>query len=494
VFSEVFINRHKNGNLYYEEKTITPLKDDDGRVTHFVATGKDVTERMQTQERLQYMAQHDALTELPNRVLLLDRLKQALARARWHERIVALLFIDLDRFKTINDTLGHETGDLLLQQLATRFSSSVRSGDTVARFGGDEFVILLDDVANENDIRSIALKVLSALVPAFQIDDQNLYITASIGISLYPNDGEDSTTLLKHADIAMYRAKELGKNTYQFYSADMSARAFERLTLESSLRHALERNELRLHYQPVFDVESGGIISVEALLRWQHPDFGLVLPNDFIPLLEETGLIVQAGEWVLDTACAQLRAWHQAGWPQLRLAVNLSPRQFQAEGHLTNTLERNLKALCCNPHLLELEITEGLLLQHAASTLAILDRMQTMGLRLAIDDFGTGYSSLGYLRRFPIDSLKIDRSFVHDIPEDEDDSAITTAIIVLAQSLKLDVIAEGVETEAQRDFLRARGCHMMQGLLFSRPLPAEEITTLLEAQTQGLGRDKKKLY
>ena len=493
VFSEVFINRHKNGSLYYEEKTITPLKDSDGRVTHFVATGKDVTERMQTQERLQYMAEHDALTELPNRVLLLDRLKQALARARWHERIVALLFVDLDRFKTINDTLGHETGDLLLQQLATRFSNSVRAGDTVARFGGDEFVILLDDVASENDIRSIALKVLGALTPAFEIDDQRLYITASIGISLYPNDGEDSSTLLKHADIAMYRAKELGKNTYQFYSADMSARAFERLTLESSLRHALERSELRLHYQPVFDVASGGIVGVEALLRWQHPDFGLVLPNDFIPLLEETGLIVPAGEWVLDTACAQLRAWHLAGWPQLRMAINLSPRQFQAEGELTSTLERNLKALGCNPHLVELEITEGLLLQHATGTLAMLDRMQTMGVRLAIDDFGTGYSSLSYLRRFPIDTLKIDRSFVHDIPGDEDDSAITAAIIVLAQSLKLDVIAEGVETEAQRDFLRARGCHLMQGLLFSRPLPAEEITPLLEAQTQRLEQDKQKL-
>ena len=490
AYSEVFINRHKNGSLYYEEKTVTPLKDRDGHVTHFVATGKDVTERMQTQERLQYMAQHDALTELPNRVLLLDRLKQALARARWHERIVALLFVDLDRFKTINDTLGHETGDLLLQQLAARFNHSVRVGDTVARFGGDEFVILLDDVASEHDIRGVALKVLDAMIPAFEIDDQRLYITASIGISLYPNDGEDATTLLKHADIAMYRAKDLGKNTYQFYSADMSARAFERLTLESSLRHALERHELRLHYQPVLDVVSGSIVGVEALLRWQHPDFGLILPNDFIPLLEDTGLIVPAGQWVLETACEQLRRWHLAGWPQLRMSVNLSPRQFQAEEQLIETLMHNLKTLDCNPHLLELEITEGLLMHHIPDTLAVLDRMQTMGLRLAIDDFGTGYSSLSYLRRFPIDTLKIDRSFVHDIPGDEDDSAITTAIIVLAQSLKLDVIAEGVETEAQRDFLSARGCHLMQGMLFSQPLPAEEIAPLLEAQAQGISQDR----
>lgn len=491
VFSEVFINRHKNGSLYYEEKTITPLKDGGGQITHFVATGKDVTERMQTQERLQYMAQHDALTELPNRILLLDRLKQALARARWNERIVALLFVDLDRFKTINDTLGHEAGDILLKQLAERFTNSVRTGDTVARFGGDEFVILLDDVASENDVRHIAVKILNALVPPFEIEDQRLYITVSIGISLHPGDGEDSATLLKYADIAMYRAKELGKNTYQFYSADMSARAFERLTQESSLRNALERNELCLHYQPVFDVASGQIVSVEALLRWNHPDFGLVQPDDFIPVLEETGLIVAAGQWVLDTACEQLCAWHLAGWPQLRMAVNLSPRQFQAEHLLTDALERNLKKMDCKPHLLELEITEGLLLQHANSTLGVLDKMQNMGVRLAIDDFGTGYSSLSYLRRFPIDTLKIDRSFVHDIPGDEDDSAITNAIIVLAQSLKLDVIAEGVENAAQRDFLRAHGCHLMQGFLFSPPLPAEQITLLLATQARLSGVDTK---
>ncbi len=488
VFSEVFINRHKDGRLYYEEKTITPLKDASGHISHFVATGKDVTERAQAQERLQHMAQHDALTELPNRMLLLDRLKQALARARWHKRIVALLFVDLDRFKTINDTLGHETGDLLLQQLATRFSRNVRAGDTVARFGGDEFVILLDDVASANDITNVAQKVLLALAPPFEIAERSLYITASIGISMCPNDGEDSTTLLKNADIAMYRAKELGKNTYQFYSADMSARAFERLTLESSLRHALERNELRLHYQPIIDVTSGAITGVEALLRWQHPDFGLVMPTDFIPLLEETGLIVQAGAWVLDSACTQLRAWHTAGWPGLRLSVNLSPRQFQTGG-LTTSIEHSLAILRCPADLLELEITEGVILQHAATTLATLEALRALGVRLALDDFGTGYSSLSYLRRFPIDTLKIDRSFIHDIPEDPDDSAITSAIIALAQSLKLDVIAEGVETEAQRDFLSARGCRRMQGSLFSRPLPAEEMAALLDASKLNLRAD-----
>ena len=480
VFSEVFINRRKDGRFYYEEKTITPLKDANGHISHFVATGKDVTERAQAQERLQHMAQHDALTELPNRMLLLDRLKQALARARWHKRIVALLFVDLDRFKTINDTLGHETGDLLLQQLATRFSRNVREGDTVARFGGDEFVILLDEVAHANDISNVAQKILLALAPPFEIAERSLYITASIGISMCPNDGEDSSTLLKNADIAMYRAKELGKNTYQFYSADMSVRAFERLTLESNLRHALGRDELRLHYQPIMDVASGAIIGVEALLRWQHPDFGLVMPTDFIPLLEETGLIVQAGDWALAAACTQMRAWHMAGWPGLRLSVNLSPRQFQTED-LAATIKHGLEILRCPADLLELEITEGVILQHAAATLANLEALRALGVRLALDDFGTGYSSLSYLRRFPIDTLKIDRSFVHDIPGDADDSAITSAIIVLAQNLNLDVIAEGVETEAQRDFLSARGCHRMQGSLFSLPLPAEEMTCLLQA-------------
>jgi diguanylate cyclase (GGDEF)-like protein/PAS domain S-box-containing protein len=479
VFSEVLVNRRKDGSLYYEEKTITPLKDIDGRITHFIATGKDVTERMQTQERLEFMAQHDALTALPNRALFMDRLRQALARARWHRRIVAVLFVDMDRFKTINDTLGHEAGDELLQRLGERFNGSVREGDTVARFGGDEFVILLDDVASENDIRNVAQKVLDALAPPFEVGGQRLFITASIGVSLAPNDGEDSGTLLKNADIAMYRAKELGKNTYQFYSADMSARAFERLTLESSLRHALERGELRLHYQPQVDVRSGRIVGVEALLRWQHPEFGLVPPGDFVPLLEETGLIVPAGEWVLDTACAQLAAWHAAGWPELRLAVNLSPRQFHAGG-LAATIER---CLACNgrkPGRLELEITEGVILEHARATLDTLEGLHAHGVRLAVDDFGTGYSSLSYLQRFPIDTLKIDRSFVQDIPRDPDDSAITAAIIVMAQSLKLEVVAEGVESATQRDFLHARGCHVMQGFLFSRPLPAADVTRLLE--------------
>jgi len=480
VFNDVLINRRKDGSLYYEEKTITPIKDADGRVTHFVATGKDITERMQTQERLAFMAQHDPLTELPNRALLLDRLKQSLAGARWRERRVGVLFVDLDRFKTINDTLGHEVGDRLLQQLAERFQRSVRDGDTVARFGGDEFVILLDDVASEDDVAGVAQKVLQALAPPFQVDGQTLYVTASIGVSLFPNDGENASTLLRNADIAMYRAKELGKNTYQFYSADMSSRAFERLTLESNLRRALEQGEFRLYYQPQVDVTTGAIVGVEALLRWQHPEFGLVMPNEFIPLLEETGLIVPTGAWILDTACAQLAAWHAQGWPRLRLAVNLSPRQFQTQ-NLTTVVKQAVDRLDGDPGRLELEITEGMLLRHVPITAETLEALHLLGVRMAIDDFGTGYSSLSYLRRLPIDTLKIDRMFVRDIPHDPDDSAITVAIIALVQSMKLEMIAEGVENTAQRDFLHARGCNVMQGFLFSRPLPAEEITRLLQS-------------
>ncbi len=471
----------KNGDAIWTLLSTAPMMNSHGEYSGAFAMVTDITERVEAQARLQHMAQHDALTSLPNRSLLLDRFNQAISRAHWRQRIIALLFIDLDRFKHVNDSLGHEIGDVLLQQLATRFARTVREGDTVARFGGDEFVILLDDVANENDIRGITLKILDALAQPFDISGHALYITASIGISMYPDDGEDATALLKNADIAMYRAKELGKNTYQFYSADMSARAFERLTLESSLRRALEGSELRIYYQPVFDLHLDTICGVEALLRWQHPEFGLVLPNDFIPSLEELGLIGSAGEWVLEQACAQLYHWHAAGWKNLRLAVNLSPRQIQSSG-LIPILRHCLARFPYRAGDLQLEITETVLMQQSAASAEVLTTLRDLGIRLALDDFGTGYSSLSYLQRFHIDTLKIDRSFVRDVPQDADDSAITTAIVLLAQSLKLEVIAEGVETEAQRDFLLGLGCHQMQGYLFSRPLPAEDIEALLQKQ------------
>ncbi len=477
VYNDVFINRRKDGSLYYEEKTITPLKDAEGRITHFVSTGKDVTERIQIQERLQYMAQHDALTDLPNRVLLFDRLNRALVRARRHRRLLAVLFIDLDRFKNINDSLGHEAGDQLLQQLSDRLRGCVRGDDTVARFGGDEFVILLDDVARDGDVHEVAQKVLDELLSPFMVESQQLFITASIGVSLYPNDGDDSSALLRYADVAMYRAKEIGKNTYQFYSAEMSARAFERLTLESSLRCALERNEFQLYYQPQVNSMSGALVGVEALLRWKHPELGMVMPAEFMPMLEETGLIVAVGEWVLKTACTQLRAWHDAGWPSLRIAVNLSARQFGAKS-LIATVEEALALMGGDPAQLELEITESVFMQHAMVTADTLSELFAMGCRLAIDDFGTGYSSLAYLKRFPINVLKIDHSFVRDISDDKDDREIVSTIIAMAHNLMIEVVAEGVETETQTAFLRACGCDFMQGYLFGRPLPAEEIVSL----------------
>ena len=474
VYNEVFINRRKDGTLYYEEKTITPLKDAEGRITNFVATGKDVTERAQMQEHLQYMVQHDALTDLPNRVLLFGRLKRALVRARRHKRLLAIMFIDLDRFKNVNDSLGHEAGDEMLQQLSVRLRRCFREDDTVARFGGDEFVILLDDVAQESDIHKMAQKVIEELLPPFKIGSREIFMTASIGVSMYPNDGEDTSTLLRNADIAMYRAKELGKNTYQFYSADMSARAFAHLTLESKLRQALERGEFHLYYQPQLDIKSGAPIGVEALLRWKNSELGLVMPGEFMPLLEETGLIMATGEWVLNTACSQLRAWHDAGWKSLRMAVNLSARQFNSPS-LTASVERALALLGGDPACLELEITESVLMRHSMTTIGTLTRLSTMGCRLAIDDFGTGYSSLSYLKRFPINVLKIDHSFISDIPEDKDDAAIVATIVAMAHNLNLEVVAEGVETEKQLAFLKNCGCDSMQGYLFSRPLPAEEV-------------------
>jgi diguanylate cyclase (GGDEF)-like protein/PAS domain S-box-containing protein len=475
VFTDVFINKRKDGALYYEEKTITPLKDDSGRVTHFVSTGRDISERMAAQERLQYLAQHDVLTGLPNRALFLDRLQQALARARWHDRGVAVMFIDLDRFKHINDSLGHHIGDRLLIELGGRLEYNLRDGDTVAHFGGDEFVILLTDLASEHDIPPIARKTLGTLEHPFVIDGRELYVTGSIGISLYPNDGADPNTLLKNADAAMYRAKDTGKNNFQFYSAELSAKAFERLDVETRLRRALDRGEFLLHYQPIVDLERGRISGVEALLRWQHPDLGLVAPADFIPVLEETGLIVPVGEWVLHTACSQARRWQGPGieWP-LRMAVNLSGRQFR-DGSLVRSVDQVLKDTGMNPKSLELEITESVLMHSHDGSEEVLDLLHARGVRLAIDDFGTGYSSLSYLKRFPLHALKIDRSFVRDVATDAEDASIVRATIAMARSLRLDVVAEGLEGPEQLKVVRDAGCQEAQGYYFAHPQPADQV-------------------
>jgi diguanylate cyclase (GGDEF)-like protein/PAS domain S-box-containing protein len=480
VYRNVMVNRRKDGSLYYEEKTITPLKNERGEITHFISTGKDITERMQAQEHLQYLAHHDDLTRLPNRVLFMDRLDQALIRAHFHHRILAVLFLDLDHFKNINDTLGHNVGDRFLETTAQRLADCVREGDTVARLGGDEFAVLLEDIAQLEDISLVARKVLAAFDAAFTVEGHELFITTSIGVSLYPNDGADGHTLLKHADAAMYKAKELGRNNFQYYSADMSARAFERLTLETHLRHALEREEFVLYYQPQVDVTQDRIVGVEALIRWRHPEFGLLAPQQFITLAEDTGLIVPIGEWVARGACEQAREWRALGLGDIRVAVNLSARQFN-EPDFVDRMVRLVADSLMEAGMLELELTEGTVMKNAPQTVEKLRALSNLGVRFAIDDFGTGYSSLSYLSRFPIHTLKIDRQFVQNAPRDANDTEIVKTIIAMARSLKLAVVAEGVEEASQRAFLRDQGCDVMQGYLFCHPLPVEELTELLRS-------------
>jgi len=443
--------------------------------------------RQQAEETINHLAYYDALTGLPNRALFNDRLAMALVQAQRHQRKLAVLFLDLDRFKTINDTLGHAMGDRLLQGVAQRLTSCVREGDTVARLGGDEFMLLLPGIEHVEDVAKIVQRVLEVLKPSFNFDGQEFHITSSIGIALYPNDSEDAEALLKNADTALHRAKEQGRNNYQFYIPSMNATSFERLILENNLRRALERKEFVLYYQPQVSLLTKRIVGMEALLRWQHPELGLVPPRKFIPLAEETGLIGSLGEWVLQTACAQNKAWQEVGFPPLRVAVNLSAHLFRQQG-LVETVARVLKETRLNPHYLELEVTEGTLMENAEATVSTLRKLKEMGVHLSIDDFGTGYSSLSYLRRFPIDTLKIDQSFVWDISSDPDDATIARLIIAMAHSLKLKVVAEGVETEEQLSFLRFHQCDELQGYLFSKPVPAEAFTQLLQEERRLLIR------
>ena len=434
--------------------------------------------RMQAEEAVKFVATHDALTGLPNRIMFNQRLTHALAQAERYETRLAVFFIDLDRFKIINDTLGHESGDLLLREVAKRLTDNLRAADTVARLGGDEFVVLIEQVVDPHDLTGVAQKLIAALSAGFRLSGQEYHVTASIGVSTYPDDGADLQTLLKNADIAMYRAKEQGRNAFQFYSAQMNVHSLERLSLESGLRRALERHEFVLHYQPRIDIRRGHITGMEALVRWQHPELGLVPPDRFIQIAEETGLIVPLGEWVLHTACAVQRAWDTLGFPDMRIAVNLSPRQF-VHGDLLKDVLRALDQTGCQPSRLELEITESMVMHNPERAVELIQQLKDMGVLVAIDDFGTGYSSLAYLKRFPIDSLKIDRSFILDIPADKGDAAITQAVIAMAHSLGLKVIAEGVETRQQFNFLRKHRCDEMQGYYFSAPLPAEQATSLL---------------
>ncbi len=608
VFRERFVNRHRDGSLYFEDKTITPIKNEQGQVTHFVATGRDITRRMQTaealqkseqrfrsvvenapvsihtidrngrildmnaaglrmlgaanlaqlhgqevlatvgesdrarvrevlgetlsgkenrvefttvsgrifdsrlipvrddsgtiqyllgvtediteyrqaEERLNYLAHYDLLTGFPNRILLQDRLNQAMFEAGRRERLVAILFLDLDRFKIINDTLGHDRGDALLKQVASRLSACVRSEDTISRLGGDEFTIVLGNLEHVDQAARVAQKIIDSFVPPFSIAGRELFISASIGITLYPFDDNDIDNLLRNADAAMYHAKDLGRNTFQFYTAELNRRTAQRLRLETALRHALDRDELQLHYQPQIDLSTGSIIGVEALLHWQHPDMGLIPPLEFISLAEETGLIIPIGEWVLRMACRQAQGWERAGLRRIQIAVNLSARQFQHHD-LTDLVRQVLDETGAAPDCLDLELTESILMQNTEKTLATMNELHRLGVAFSMDDFGTGYSSLAYLRRFPIDTLKIDQSFVRDIPDNSNDAAIAQAIIALAHSLGIRVIAEGVETVEQFEFMRAHRCDAMQGYYFSRPVTASQMTDRL-IQDQGHGR------
>lgn len=482
-FSEVFINKRKDNSIYYEEKTITPIRNAKGEIAHFVATGRDVSDRMRTQERMQFMAHHDALTRLPNRTLFMDRLRQAMARSHWHKRMVAVVILDLDNFSLLNAQHGQAHGDLILQQLAKRLTGSVRTGDTVARFGSDEFAILLEDMASEKDVLQLAKKILDTLIPPFVIDNRECTTTASLGVSIYPDDGDDAEGLLRNADTAMYRAKNIGRNTYRFYSSDLSARVSERLSLETSLRQALLREEFFLLYQPQFNVSQQRIIGIEALLRWRHPDKGIISPYDFIPALEETGLIAPVGEWVLQHACLQSRRWEQAGIADIVMSINLSGRQFNNPDFFKN-IHAIIESTQVNPALLELELTESMLMRNDSKTVSALNSLHHLGVSIAIDDFGTGYSSLNYLRRFPISTLKIDRSFIRDIVENSDDAAIASAIVVMGKSLNQKVIAEGVDNQQQLELLQRYGCQLIQGNLLGEAMPANVIETLLFNQIQ----------
>ncbi|NOY83938.1 MAG: EAL domain-containing protein [Nitrospirae bacterium] len=479
TFRGVLINRKKTGEIFYEEKTISPLKDEYGHTTHYISTGKDVTARTLSQERLEFLAYHDLLTHLPNRTLFLERLEQAIKRSRNAGDRLAVLFLDLDRFKNINDTLGHELGDQLLKVIAQHLVKCVRVGDTVARFGGDEFVILLEYSSSQADVSSIAKKLLDTLLNPIFIQDHELIVTGSLGISVFPKDGDNPNTLIKNADAAMYLAKDRGRNIYKFYSEEMGKRVFSRLTLETQLRRALARQEFILYYQPQIDLQEGGVSGHEALLRWDCGASELIPPSVFIPILEETGMIVSVGEWVLKTACAQNMLWWDAGVAHTPISINLSARQFHDQD-LVHKIEQILDETGLPPESLELEITESSLIEDVQKAIGIVETLSQMGVKIAIDDFGTGHSALSYLKQFKIDTLKIDKSFVSDIATDPADASIVTDIIGLAHHLDLSVIAEGVETQEQAQVLRDCHCETVQGFLYAHPLSSAQVPVFLK--------------
>ncbi|MEW6163664.1 MAG: EAL domain-containing protein [Pseudomonadota bacterium] len=469
--------RRKNGDDFPSWASISLVRNHDGQISHYFSIFTDITDRKAAEDRIHYLAYYDGLTDLPNRSLLYKLIDQALVEARRNRLHGAILFVDLNRFKPINDTLGHAIGDQLLKQIAERLRAAVRTEDVVARLGGDEFVVALFDITRREHAAVVAQKLLAALDPPFWIEEHELQIGAAIGISVYPRDGFDTETLLRMADIAMYRAKQSEQDGYAFYSHEMNQRALDRLKTESGLRHGIENGELLLHYQPKVDIASGRIVGAEALVRWHHPERGMVPPGEFIPIAEESGLVVRLSAWVLEAALRQARQWLAAGLPALKIAVNLSARDFSPT--LAERIQSLLAGHDVSPEWLELEITEGMLTHSSDEVIAMMDAITSLGVTLSLDDFGTGYSSLSYLKRFPIDTLKIDQSFVRGIPHDGNDCAIAGAIVSMAQRLGHRVIAEGVETAAQLDFLRSLGCQEVQGYFFSPPVPPDKLEAMV---------------
>ena len=463
--------QRKNGELYLEWLTISAVRDDHAAITHYVGVFSDITKVKESQEKLDYMAHHDPLTSLPNRLLFHYRLEHALQRAGRDQQQLAILFIDLDRFKNVNDTLGHHIGDELLKQVARALTDKLRDGDTLARLGGDEFIVLLEDVQGEFGAGHVAEKLMSMFEQPFMVADYELFVTGSVGISLFPNDATDLNMLIRNADVAMYQAKARGRNGYQFYAPSMTGEGVERLRLETMLRRSIEKNEIFLNYQPQVEIDTGRLIGVEALVRWENPELGTVPPVRFIPLAEDTGFINQLGKWVLDEACRQMVRWQEAGLYVPKMAVNLSVKQFE-RGSIVNMVAEILKETGLEPHRLQLEVTESVIM-NTGDALVFINDLHSIGVGLAIDDFGTGYSSLAYLKQLPVQTLKIDRSFIKDISTDVNDEAIAIAIIQLGKSLNLSVIAEGVETEEQAAFLLRHGCNKAQGYFYSRPILAD---------------------
>jgi diguanylate cyclase (GGDEF)-like protein/PAS domain S-box-containing protein len=462
-----------DGSTFPQEMSLTAL--DGGGI---VCVVRDISERAYAEEQIKHLAYHDALSGLPNRLLFKDRLTVALSHAQRNSSRLAVLFLDLDRFKVINDSLGHNIGDQLLQAVAARISSCLRDSDTVARLGGDEFTLLVSDLSRSDDAVPVAKKVLEAVRYPFHIEGREFYITTSIGISLYPEDGLDAETLIKNADTAMYQAKEQGRDNYQLFNAYINARALQRIALEHGLRRALMNAELEVHYQPIYDFRLDRISGMEALLRWNHPEMGSIPPGMFIPLAEANGVMVPIGTWAMRAACAQARIWHEAGFKNLSLAVNLSVCQLQ-QPDLVQIVRQILQETQIQPRMLELEITESSAMQSPETSVRTLYELKKLGVRISLDDFGTGHSSLSYLKRFPVDTLKIDQSFVRDITTDPDTASIVSAIIAMARSLRLKVIAEGVEFTEQANFLRRYNCDQMQGYLIKAPVPAQEFTDLI---------------